>query len=461
MKNFCLQTDAYKETHWMQYPKGTEYVYSYMESRGGEYNRTVFFGLQYFLMKYFQGVRITQQHIDEAEVFCNQVFNGCKYFNREGWEYILDEHHGRLPIEIKAVPEGSIINTGNALITVCNTDPEVPFLTNFIETTLLNVWYPITVATMSHNIKRLIASYASWSGEEVSPFHLNDFGMRGVSSPESAAIGGAAHLTSFMGTDNLEGIRCAMDYYDSGVCGGSVMAAEHSTITSYGKPNEAIAYKTIIDKCAKNSVVSLVSDSYDIINAVENIYGDELYDYILSGDKKIVIRPDSGDPVDISSKVMNMLYYKFGGEINHMGYKVMNPKIGMIYGDGINFKSIDAILRRLVIKEKFATSNIIFGMGGALLQGINRDTHKFAFKCSAICINGEWRDVYKDPKTDATKVSKRGRLKVVHEKYGAYFTHPIEEFGTDELQAVFKDGEIVKYYNFDEIRDRIVGYDGV
>jgi nicotinamide phosphoribosyltransferase len=456
MKNFCLQTDAYKETHWMQYPKGTEYVFSYLESRGGTFNTTVFFGLQYYLQKYFEGSRITQQLIDEAEVFCNQVFGGNKYFNRNGWEYILDKYGGKIPVEIKAVKEGTIVNTGNVLITVCNTDPKVPFITNFIETTLLNVWYPITVATLSFHIKMLIKKYCEMAGEEVSPYHLNDFGMHGVSSPESAGIGGAAHLTSFEGTDNLEGIQCAMDHYDSGVCGGSVMAAEHSTVTAYGKANEAVAYKAIIDACAKKSVVSLVSDSYDIINAVENIYGYELYDYILSGDKKLIVRPDSGDPVDVSSKVLNMLYTKFGGEENYKGYKLLNPKIGMIYGDGINYKSIEAILNRLVVKEKFAPSNVIFGMGGGLLQQLNRDTQRFAFKCSAICVDGVWKDVYKDPKTDPQKVSKRGRLKLVKEKNGIYFTYPLEQaYGVDELETVFKDGDIIRNQNFDNVRERI------
>ncbi len=451
--NILLLTDAYKQTHWMQYPPNTQRIYSYLESRGGKFDETVFFGLQILLKKYLEGNVVTQEKIEEAEVFCKKVF-GHEYFNRKGWEYILDEYRGRLPIEIKSVPEGYIIPTKNVLLTIENTDDEVPFITNFLETLLVQVWYPITVATTSYKIRQLISSYARKSGESISPFHLNDFGFRGVSSVESAGIGGAAHLVCFDGTDTLEGIKYAMKYYNSDVCGGSVMAAEHSTITSYGRENERVAYKTIIDRCPNGGVVSLVSDSYDITNAVDNIYGCDLKDYILSRDVKVVIRPDSGNPIEVSRKVMETVWDKFGGELNSKEFKVLNKKIGVIYGDGINYDSIDAILHELVDVNYFAPSNIIFGMGGGLLQQLNRDTQRMAFKCSAAKINGLWRDVYKDPITDVGKRSKRGRLKLVC-KDGIYTTLPYDDLGDNVLQRVFYNGSICKEYTFDEIKHRV------
>ncbi|MFA5103412.1 MAG: nicotinate phosphoribosyltransferase [Candidatus Thermoplasmatota archaeon] len=454
--NFILRTDAYKQTHWLQYPENTRHVYSYLESRGGEWDRTVFFGLQILLKKYFEGQVVTDAMIDEADAFCRQVF-GHDYFNRAGWEYIVDAYDGRLPLCIKAVPEGTVVPTKNVLMTVVNTDAAVPFLTNFVETLLMQVWYPTTVCTLSWQIKQLIRSYAVKAGQDVSPFHLNDFGFRGVSSVESAGIGGAAHLVNFLGTDTLEGIKYAMDYYDAQVCGFSVMAAEHSTVTAYGKENEAFAYRTFINRCPDGATVSIVSDSWDIMRAVNEIYGDELRDYILSRDIKCVVRPDSGDPIDVSAHVLEALWDRFGGTENEMGYRVLNPKVGVIYGDGITYQSINKILHEVVDHLKFAPSNLIFGMGGGLQQQVNRDTQKFAFKCSAIDIAGPgeccWRDVYKEPVTDPGKRSKRGQLKLVKMDSG-YVTRRVDEPGDDALQIVFHDGDIVNPTTFDAVRAR-------
>jgi len=454
--NMVLKSDAYKQTHWMQYPPGTENVYSYFESRGGLFPETMFFGLQYLLKRHLQGVVITQEMIEEADEECRKMF-GQDYFNRKGWERILDEHGGRLPIEIRAVPEGMLVPNHNVLMTVVNTDPEVAFITNFVETMLVQTWYPATVATLSYNIKRLIAKYAAKTGEEVSPFHLNDFGFRGASSLESAGIGGMAHLVNFAGTDTVWGILYARKFYGAkDFVGGSVMASEHSTMTSWGKENEAKAYRAILKACPENATVSVVSDSYDVINAVENIHGGILKDYILSHDKKLVVRPDSGDPKEISRQVMDILWEKFGGTINQKGYKVLNPKVGEIYGDGINYNSIDGILHGIVDQGGFATSNIIFGMGGALLQQVHRDTQRFAFKASAVKVGGEWRDVFKAPKTDmAGKASKRGRLKLVRLADGTLATKRLEEGRLkDILVPVFRDGELLKEWTFDEVRAR-------
>jgi nicotinamide phosphoribosyltransferase len=455
LENICLATDAYKQTHWMQYPKGTQKIYSYLEARGGYHSATMFFGLQYIIKKHLEGIRVTQEMINEADDFCRGVF-GQNYFNREGWEYILKKYDGRLPIRIKAVPEGTVVPVHNVLMTVENTDPKVPFITNFVETLLMEIWYPINVATNSYYIKKLIEGYCKKAGESLSPFHLNDFGYRGVSSKESAAIGGLAHLVNFLGTDTLAAIEAGMKYYYSDVCGYSVFAAEHSTVTAYGRENEAKAYESFIDNAPDDAILSIVCDSYDTTNAVNNIFGKQLKEKILKRKGKIVLRPDSGYPPDIAREIIWSLWKNFGGTENAAGYKVLNPKVGVIYGDGIDIQMIGSILFKVVDMGEFAPSNIIFGMGGALLQQVNRDTHQFAFKCSAAKINDAWQEIYKQPKTDSTKDSKCGRLTLLKTKDGYETVNDrinSPDSPDDQLVTVFENGYLLKPYTLQEVRD--------
>ena len=450
-ENIILLTDAYKMTHWKQYPADTKRVYSYFESRGGKFSKTVFYGLQIMLKKYLEGVVLEQWMIDEADEFCQEVF-GADYFNREGWEHILREHGGKLPVEIKAVPEGTKVPYRNVLMTIENTDEKVPWITNFLETILVQVWYPTTVATLSAEIKELGERYAEeTSDNDVSPFLLNDFGFRGVSSVESAGIGGSAHLVSFRGTDTLRGITYAQRFYDAGICGNSVMATEHSTTTIYGRENELDAYRAFIKACPEG-LLSIVSDSFNFFQALE-WFGTELKEEILArGEKtgfaKFVVRPDSGNPVEMSLEAVKQLDKYFGSTVNSKGYKVLHPKVGVIYGDGINYDSIKEILSTLK-KNKYSIDNIVFGMGGGLLQQVNRDTQKFAFKCSAALRGDEWVDVYKDPITDKGKHSKRGKFKIVNGK-----TVPLSEEGEDMLKTVFLNGDITKAYTFEEVQER-------
>jgi nicotinamide phosphoribosyltransferase len=452
--NPIIATDAYKMTHWTIYPEGTERVYSYLESRGGTFPSTMFFGLQIYLKKYLEGIVIDRWMIDEAEAFTAKMLGNPNLFNREGWEYILEVHGGKLPVEIRAVPEGTVVGNHNVLFTITNTDTKVPWVTNFLETLLFEtLWYGSTVATVSYFIKNIIEKYARITGEHVNPFHLNDFGMRGVSSLESAGIGGAAHLVNFMGTDNLEGIRYAMYYYNTDVCGYSVVASEHSVVTMYGLgvENEIAAYERMIDQ-NPTGIVSSVSDTYDFEYCVDHIYGVVLRDKILARDGKWVVRPDSGHPPTMAVWTLRSLWKNFGGTVNEFGYKVLNPKVGVIYGDGINPDMIDQILSA-VVDAGFAVSNIIFGMGGALLQGLNRDTQRMAIKASWGVVNGIERDVQKTTKTDKTKASKKGRLKLVKDATtGGYVTVGENDPRKDELVTVFRDGHVVKEYTFDEIR---------
>jgi nicotinamide phosphoribosyltransferase len=456
--NIILLTDCYKITHHKQYPADTKRVYSYLESRGGKFTETVFYGLQILLKKHLEGVVVERWMIEEADAFCKSVF-GVDYFNREGWEYILEKHGGKLPVRIKAVPEGSVVPTRNVLMTMENTDDNVPWLTNFLETLMLEVWYPITIATLSWQVKDLGERFANLTSDNpVSPFFLNDFGFRGVSSLESAGIGGSAHLVNFLGTDTLHGIQYAQKYYNAEPgCGQSVMATEHSTTTVYGKENELEAYRAFIQACPEG-ILSVVSDSFDFYQALE-WFGTDLKDDILARGKetgfaKFVVRPDSGNPLEMSLVAIQTLEKYFGSTINSKGFRVLNPKVGVIYGDGINYDSIESILKMLE-SHKYAIDNIVFGMGGGLLQQVDRDTQKFAFKCSAAKRGDKWIDVFKDPVTDPGKGSKRGKLKLIKEKDGLQMFRTVKESELpDQLVTVFENGEIKKEYTFKEIRER-------
>lgn len=456
-ENFILKSDAYKYSHWIIYPEGTQRVYSYLEARGTEYEQmpaTIFYGLQIYLKRYFEGVVVEQWMIDEAEKFCDKMF-GQKYFNREGWQRIVDVHGGKLPVRIKAVPEGKLVPVHNVLMTIENTDEQIPWLTNFLETLLFEaLWYGTTVASMSFWIKCLIDDYAKLTGEKVNPFHLNDFGYRGVSSYESAGIGGSAHIVNFLGTDTFAGIEFAMKYYGADVCAYSVMATEHSVVEMYTKEGELDAYKRFLEVVPDDAIISSVSDTYDFKNCVENFYGKVLKEKILSRKGKFVVRPDSGYPPEIALWTLNSLWNNFGGTINEKGYKVLNPKIGIIYGDGIEYNMIDKILKTIT-DAGFAVSNIIFGMGGALLQRLNRDTFKMAIKASWGKVNGVEKDVWKETKTDTSKASKRGRLVLDNTTWATYSEKVSDRYNThngNALVTVFEDGKIIKEYTFDEVR---------
>ena len=461
--NLILLTDSYKVTHWKQYPKGTTKVYSYLESRGGKFDNTLFYGLQYFIKKYLSGQVITEEKINQAKRLLTSHL-GDGLFNEEGWRHILDKHDGRLPIRIKAVPEGTPVKTGNVLVTVENTDPEVPWLTNYIETILLNIWYPITVATLSREVKKNLINYlqktTSYSEEEINgvvSFMLHDFGCRGVGNPETAAIGGSSHIINFLGTDTLPAIMLAQEFYNTeNPLAFSIPASEHSTITSWGESFEVKAMENMLD-AYPTGLVACVSDSFDIIRACRDYWGTNLRDKILSRDGRLVIRPDSGDPVQTLKQIFHILWDKFGGVINEKGFKVIDPHVRVIQGDGVNYESISEICD-MMIEEGFSIENIAFGMGGALLQKVDRDTQKFAFKCSSITINGEEVDVRKNPieinekgeRVQSFKKSKAGRLKLEN---GQTIESSRDEVG-DELVEVFVNGKVTKEWTFEEVRER-------
>ena len=450
--NIILLTDSYKLSHYKQYPAGTSQIYSYFESRGGEFEGVTFFGLQYLLKEYLEGQVVTQEKIDRADKIYTAHFGNPTLFNKTGWEYILHTHNGHLPIRIKAVAEGTVIPTHNVMLTIENTDPNCFWLTNFLETLLLQLWYPCTVATISREVKDLITKYLNETGDPSTvDFKLHDFGFRGVSSVQSAGIGGAAHLINFMGTDTVAALTFIQEYYTpDGMFGFSIPAAEHSTITSWGRDNETDAYRNMLQQYPEG-LVAVVSDSYDIYNACEHIWGEVLKDEVLQRNGTLVVRPDSGEPKDVVLKCTQILGEKIGFTINEKGYKVLNPKIRIIQGDGVNYESIGEILEHLK-NHGWSADNVAFGMGGALLQKVHRDTQKFAFKCSCATVNGEDRDVYKDPATDHGKKSKRGRLKLVKENE-TYITKALNEDGEDILQTVFENGKILREVDFQGVKE--------
>lgn len=455
MSNLILNTDSYKASHWLQYPPNTSRVYSYIESRGGRYNKTLFFGLQGFIKKYLTGQTICLADIEQAAKFW--AAHG-EPFNKQGWIDLLRKHQGKLPIEIKAVPEGTIVPVSNILVSVENTDPEFYWLTSYLETALLRaVWYPTTVATQSWHIKQKIKNFLHQTGDPQGlAFKLHDFGARGVSSEESASIGGAAHLVNFMGTDTVSGILWAMKYYNTeDMVGFSIPAAEHSTITAWGRNGEVDAYRNMLKQYAKpDSLVAVVSDSYDIFNAVEHLWGETLRQEVIDSGATVVVRPDSGDPATVVLKVAHLLDKTFRSSMNNKGYKVLN-NVRIIQGDGITEDTIEEILTVLK-KDGFSADNIAFGMGGKLLQGLDRDTQKFAMKASAAMIDGKWIDVYKDPVTDNVKKSKKGRLALVKTNHG-FTTVPLDQASVsdmaDQLVTVYKNGELTKEYTFAEVRE--------
>lgn len=447
--NIILNTDSYKQSHHLQLPPGTEFMSSYIESRGGIYDETVFFGLQMALDKL--------KCPTHSEVsFAKEIVQAHGYEFNDQWYDIADL--GFLPLKIEAVKEGTVLPTKNVLVQVQNTDPRFPWLTSFVETMLLRaVWYPTTVATRSKFIKNIILDNLERTGDPSGiNFKLHDFGARGVSSEESAGIGGAAHLVNFMGTDTMTALMYARKYYNANMAGFSIPASEHSTITSWGRENEVDAYANMLKQFGKpGGIFACVSDSYDIYNAVEKLWGGKLRNQVISSGATLVIRPDSGDPTVVPVDVVMRLARQFGAIVNDKGYLVLPPFVRVIQGDGVNENSIKEILQNLE-DEGFSGDNIAFGMGGEMLQTMNRDSLKFAMKCSAAYVNGEWIDVFKDPITDNGKQSKKGTLALIKEDNKFQTIRLTEYFNgrgdKNYLEPVWHNGEPRRCQTLEEIR---------
>tara|TARA_R110000772_G_scaffold249530_2_gene363846 strand:+ start:29865 stop:31277 length:1413 start_codon:yes stop_codon:yes gene_type:complete len=461
--NLVWLLDSYKHTHEKQYPDGTEKVYSYFESRhGAEYNKTVFFGLQYILKKWLT-LRVTKEMIDEAEpILKAHFFTNPGSFNRTKWDYIVEEHEGRFPIEIKAVPEGTKVDIANVMMTVVNTDDHnCHWVTNALETVLTQIWYPSVVATRSNSIVEKIKEAFKRTSDNgfLAEYYLHDFAQRGVTCMDQAGIGGAAHLINSYGTDTLMSIPFAANYYgaDPLKIAFSVDATEHSVMSALGEEGEIQHIRDIIKKFPKG-ILSVVSDTYDITRLVK-IYctsgKDGLKDEILGRDGKFVVRPDSprfeGDtPEKQVLWIIQMLWENFSGEINSKGFKVLNSKIGVIYGDSLTEKQIDTCLMSLE-SFGFSAEGCVYGQGGGLLQKVNRDTQRSAFKCSAQFRDGKWIDICKNP-LDKSKASKKGLMKLVNGVDG-HETVGLDDPRPDLLETVYLNGVITKEYTFDQVKE--------
>jgi len=455
--NLLLDTDSYKGSHWLQYPSDATAMGAYLESRGGEYPQTLFFGLQ-MLLQQTLACPVTQAAIDEAADLWTA--HGMP-FNHQGWQRLLKVHGGRLPLRIRAVPEGSRVPTGQVLMTVESTDPALAWLVTWVETLLLRLWYPTTVATRSWHLRDLLQAALERSADQPQaelPFRLHDFGARGVSSRESAAIGGLAHLVAFRGTDTVAALVAGRRHYDCPMAGFSIPAAEHSTILAWGQEHELDAYRTMLDRFASpGAVLAVVSDAYDLWNAVDRLWGEQLRGQVVDSGATVVIRPDSGDPVAIVPELLHRLEARFGSRVNGKGYRVLEH-VRVIQGDGITATSLPQVLD-VVMAAGFSAENVAFGMGGGLLQQVNRDTQRFAYKLSWVERSGRLWPVRKCPITDSAKTSKAGRLDLIRTN-GQYRTVVLETPGSHPdscLETVFENGHLLRRCNLDEVRARALG----
>lgn len=440
-ENFILATDAYKLTHHLQYPAQLTKLYSYGEARvGGQYDQVSWFGLQMILQAHFKQP-ITDDMINEAARVSNMTFNTQAYFNRAVWEKVRDL--GYFPVKIKALPEGMTVPTGNALFTIESTADWFATSLNALEDVLMHVWYPTTIATNSMAIRRKLAPLFEQSGDPANlSLAVNDFGLRGATSLEAAKRGGAAHLLHFQGSDNM----AASAYFEAvyGVPGRalSVWATEHSVATAYGDDAGEFDYVNAqLDRAPDDAILSIVIDSYDTVNFVKNVIGSpEIKARIIARQGRVVLRPDSGDPQIIDLQVLALLGDIFGTTMNAKGYRVLQHNVGVIQGDGMKADTIVG-LYEAILAAGWSADNLVVGSGGGLLQeGFTRDTERFAIKAAyAEMANGQAINIQKKPKTDASKTSKAGLLKVVS-RDGKIVTVSQNEPGEDLLTTVYEDG---------------------
>ena len=441
--------DGYKADHRRQYPEGTEYVYANFTPRGSrvegqEY--VVVFGIQYlikeFLQKQFEETFFWRK---KSEVVGEYKEIMDAYLGVDFDVTHLEDLHdlGYLPIQIKALPEGTKCPIKVPFMTIMNTDPKFFWVTNMLETLIsTTLWHPITSATTADRYRKLFEEFAikTTGSTDCVPFQGHDFSMRGIAGVEAATVSAAAHLTSFVGSDTIPAIPFLKDYYGAqGFIGCSVPATEHSVMCLGEKDTEIETFKRLINDTYPSGIVSIVSDTWDFWKVVTE-YLPELKDDIMAREGKVVIRPDSGDPVDIicgwrgfdkeaeeqlgntaalecpaNKGLIECLWDTFGGTVNEQGYKVLDEHIGAIYGDSITYERAQEILTRLEAKG-FASSNIVFGIGSYTYQYVTRDTHGFAVKATMGIVNGEQRDIFKDPKTDnGLKKSARGLLHVTED----------------------------------------------
>jgi nicotinamide phosphoribosyltransferase len=481
-----LLKDGYKVGHKFQYPEGTTLVYSNLtprKSRNPEIQEVVFFGLQYFIKEYlirqFNEDFFGQSKAATLKAYARRMDN---YLGKDAisYDHIAALHDlGYLPLEIKALPEGTLVPARVPVFTIKNTVPEFFWLTNMLETLLSNIiWKPCTSATTAFQYLRTFTRYAAETvGSDTGfiPWQGHDFSFRGMSGIEDALMSGAAHLLSFAGTDTIPAIDFLEEYYNADcekeLIGGSVPATEHSVMCMGTKGDEIGTFERLITQIYPSGIVSIVSDTWDFWKVITGFLP-ELKDKILARDGKVVIRPDSGDPVKIivgdEDAVPGSPEYKgaiacmwetFGGTTTPQGYKLLNSHIGLIYGDSITTERQEAILSGL--KQKgFASYNVVLGIGSYTYEYVTRDTFGFAMKATYGEVNGEGRDIFKDPKTDdGTKKSAKGLMQVHRNPTTGKLELKDQctwaEEAQGELKTVFKDGTLTVDHTLAAIRERL------
>jgi nicotinamide phosphoribosyltransferase len=472
---FLILTDGYKYSHPPLYPDGMTNMMSYFEARkGADFPFIIFFGLQYQLLRYLKGTVITKENSKYIKALLADYFGNDKIYQEELVDYIIEHHDGKLPIRIKALPEGSVVPIGTPLMTVESTDEKCAWMVNFIEGLLSHLWASCTVATASRANKNAILKALIESSDLDFPtlnsmalFKLHDFGFRGVTCVEQAEVCGSAHLINFMGTDTMPALKFLMDYYGAEKPAFSIPATEHSTTTTHKFDGEKSFIGRVLEKYPEG-YVAMVMDSYDAKTFVKD-YAASYKDQILSRNGTVIFRPDSGNPEVMSVQVCQWLDEVFGSTTNSKGFKVLDSHVRMIYGDGIDCVSLPKILAA-VLKAGYSAENLAFGSGGGLLQKFTRDTMRMAFKACWCQVGDESRDVYKQPSSDSSKGSKKGRLAVVESQNSPYeialrpfFPNTWYETVTEDqlngrknvLETVFENGVITKYVTLNEIRKRV------
>ncbi len=482
--NPLLYTDGYKLDHRRQYPEGTTLVYSNWtprKSRVPGVEEVVFFGLQYFLKKYI--LEDFQRNFFDRpkEEVCNRYERRVNNYlgpNLVGIHHIKDLHDlGYIPMVFKAIPEGSTIPIRVPMFTMYNTKPEFFWLTNYFETLLSSViWMPCNSATIARQYRKILDKYASETSSipEFVDWQGHDFSMRGMPGMEAAMISAAGHLLSFTGTDTIPTIDFFEKYYnansDETLVGGSVAATEHSVMSMGTIDAEVETFKRLITEVYPSGIVSIVSDTWDLWKVLME-YLPSLKEEVLARDGKVVVRPDSGDPVEIicgnpngkteeeQKGVVELLWETFGGTVNDKGYKELDGHIGAIYGDSITLDRARNICERLKVKG-FASTNVVLGIGSFTYQYNTRDTFGFAMKATYGEVNGEGRAIYKDPITDdGTKKSAKGLIQIIKqgESYQLKDQVSWDEEAEGELKEVFRDGNLLKDWTLEEIRERVKG----
>ena len=470
-RNILLATDIYKLGHLEQYKPGTTKIWSYLTARSDKkIPFTVFFGLQYYLQEYLSRP-ITQADADEFFEYRKLVLG------TDASQDVKDKisslvRLGYLPLEIKAVPEGELMPCKNILMSITNTVDGFHWCVGLIESLILKVWNTTTVASYSRLYKNLVIKYADETCDDKNhiPFSVHDFGYRGVSSEETAQLSGAAHLVNFLGTDTITAVKFLKQYYKAEFpIGLSVPAGEHSCACSFGREGEFDYFVHMLNTYS-SGIVSIISDTYNLWNVLTN-FAPRLKERILARNGKVVFRPDSGNPEYIicgnpdapegtpeNKGAIRLLDEVFGSTVNSKGFKVLNPSIGLIYGDGFYYERFVKVLQRL--KEMgYASSNLVIGVGGLLLQQHNRDEQGYAIKATYSECHGVSSQLFKDPVTDSGKKSHCGLIMLKKDISGGNITYTTvdrvswEQEQDSYLKTVFKNGQVIKTYTLAEIRN--------